>query len=173
MIFMESPQEFMLRHGGTYVTVEDGSLGGLRVLLFADGARMSDQSDMYEPPPGIECLRVRRKYHLVLRDRAQHAFGVLKQSLMSYGNNGFSWDPSFGPCPDGGIAALQKLREVFDLHRQAIIALDAEIGKDPQTVMHEQRQAELRRSAEQERLRADAQRAAVSAINLNLEGVTE
>jgi hypothetical protein len=150
MPYIETPEEFIARHGGNPVMIEQG------VYALPDGAVYSDRGmglHCQEPHPNpLTRLQVRRRYHATLLEKYEKAFGRLKSALLGERDrNGpvlFQWSVhEYGPplrdAPGDppGTAGLHWLRQLAVEQRERVRDIDSEIEAHPQTKAAKEAQA--------------------------------
>jgi hypothetical protein len=182
-IVIESYAEFCERHGGHPARV------GENRWLLPDGASVATNPvggpAMYEPPTDpLECLRNRREYHKTKLARAEQGFCQLKGALLGLLDTNrtamtWRWDAEavkeYGPAPTerdpttglpDGKAALLRLQAVVHEHRNAIAAIDSEIGAMPEVQEQRRQKSQNVEFDRQRRERELIAREEISEINI-------
>lgn len=136
MIFVESRDEFVKRHGGSLVKAIDSD----KLWLLPDGACIvrdtfnSAEPVMYEPPADdLRRLKLRLRYHQSRLQPAERDFQALRNALTGRGYT-FKWPVSrYGIAnPGDGVRALRVIQAYVLAEREAIEALEQEIESLPE-----------------------------------------
>lgn len=161
-IVIELFREWAERHGGRWITLDDGR------LLFSDGATNDERDLSRREPPASDYQRLKlcRLFWSTKLGWYTKDFNALQHALTGHGE--FHWNPAqYGKPVGDGPAALRHIAKLAKHARAQVDRIDSEMDQTPEMI-EARHKKEVREQMESERIALESRIASEArSITLN------